>query len=166
VLLPTNQHVVVQLFSSLRYFDWSWRIDSLWSTDDPAASALRLYIGPPGTIISLLRTARWISPLRVQSPMFLLDPLVLYAQLLTGVWSPKSKVHGSVQSPVEFRYFLLHTALSLCPQSLHFLILFPWSLNSLILYLWSPNSLRRAVTAVGICGELFNSSQASQVTEL
>jgi len=57
------------LTGSLWYLDWSWRIDSSWSTD-PAASALRLYIGPPGTVISLLRTARWMSPLQVQSSWF------------------------------------------------------------------------------------------------
>jgi len=71
---------------SLWYLDWPWRIDSSWSTD-AAASVLRLYIGPLGTVISLLRTARWISPLQVQSPWFLFVPLVLHEQLQTGVLS-------------------------------------------------------------------------------
>jgi len=35
----------------------------------------------------------------------------------------RSKVHGRVQSPVGYRYPLLHTALLLCPPSLHSLIL-------------------------------------------
>jgi len=69
---------VVWLFALVS--DWSWRFDSLWSTD-LAASALRPYIGPPGTVISLLRIARWISPLRVQSPCLLVDPHVLHVPL-------------------------------------------------------------------------------------
>jgi len=35
----------------------------------------------------------------------------------------RSKVHGRVQSPVEFRYHLLHTALWRCPPSLHHFII-------------------------------------------
>jgi len=86
-----------------------------------------------------------------------------------------------VQSPVEFRYSLLHMALSLCPQSFRSLILQPWSSNSLFPQPWSPNCLPlqphfaapllrefaaylasgrpSVVTAAGIYGELFNSSQ-------
>jgi len=45
----------LDLTCSFWYLAWSWQIDSSWSTD-PAASAQRLYIGPPGTVISLLRT--------------------------------------------------------------------------------------------------------------
>jgi len=147
------------------YFNWSWRFDSSWSTD-PAASALRPYIGPPRTVISLLRTARWISPLRVQSLSLLVDPLVLQLPLPTDAHCCRpadsrdacvtpvchstaemwhffswSKVHGRVQSPVEFRYPLLHTALLPCPPSLHSLILHPWSPSSLVFRPWSPNSL-------------------------
>jgi len=76
----------------------------------------------------------------------------------------RSKVHGRVQSLVEFLYPLLHTALFLCPPSLHSLILHSWSPKSLPLqpllavYLVSG---RPSVAAVAeICGELFNSSQS------
>jgi len=59
--------------------DWSWLTDTSWSTF-ATPRGLRPYKGHPGTIVSLLLTARWCSPLQVQIPriqfgLFVLDPL-------------------------------------------------------------------------------------------
>jgi len=147
--------------------DWSWRIDSSWSTD-PAASALWPYLGPPGTVSSLLRSARWISPLRGQSPWLLLYPLVLRVPLPTDVLptaavplvpvmlvarlcaTPLPRCGTSSPGPkftAEFKVrwssvipFL--TRYSFSARQVSTLSLFaPWSPNSLVLHPWSPNSL-------------------------
>jgi len=68
-----------EFYNSLIVADWLLVID--WSSCQCSA-ALHT---PRGTVISPLRTARWISPLRVQSPWLLFEPLVLYAQLPTEV---------------------------------------------------------------------------------
>jgi len=87
-------------------------VDSSWLTDH-AARALRLYIGPPGTVIPLLRTARWISPLRIRSPWFLFDSLVLYAPLPTEVL-PNAAV---LQVPVMYVAPLCAAPLPWCGTS-------------------------------------------------
>jgi len=68
----------------------------------------------------------------------------------------RSKVHGRVQSPLEFRYPLLHTALLPCPRSLHSLSISILGLQALSFFIQvsklsrspskSPNSPRRACT--------------------
>jgi len=83
--------VVVYLLLVNAFFalltDWSWWMDSSWSTN-LAAIALLPYIGTPGTVISLLRTARWCSPRQVQSPWIRLDP---FCPLPTvSNWGPTS----------------------------------------------------------------------------
>jgi len=51
----------------------------------------------------------------------------IFCPLLPSRWFPwclwHAKVHGRVQSPVEWCYPLLHTTLLLCPPSVHSLIL-------------------------------------------
>jgi len=137
--------------------------------------------------------ARWISPLRVQSPCLLVDPLCRPADFRDACGTPvcrstgemwhffsRSKVHGRVQSPVEFRYPLLHTALLPCPRSLHALSICILGLQTLMLSIIGLQTLLAAPllrefaaylvsgqpsAAASICGELFNSSHSPLTSE-
>jgi len=113
-----------------------------------------------------MRTARWISPLRGQSPWLLFDPLVPYAQLSTDVlpmlpfrwfpwcmWhaceplrccgtsspGPKFTAESKVRWSSVISFCTLHSCSARQVSTLSFSAL--WSPNSLILYSWSPNSL-------------------------
>jgi len=114
------------------HIDWSWRIDSSWLTDD-AASALRLYIAYMASGNRYFPFSH--GPLNLSTPgghSFKLE----FRLLLPSRWFPWciwhacvemwTKVHGRVQSSVEFRNCLLHS------HSLSFST--PWSPNS-----FSPN---------------------------
>jgi len=126
-------------------YGYAWGIFGLFEGLTPRDRLIQLdQLGPPGTVTSLLRMARWISPLRVQSPCLLVDPLVLHVPLIPPtaavplipvMWHflSRSKVHGRVQGPVEFRYPLLHTALLPCPRSLHSLSISILGLQTLLL---------------------------------
>jgi len=145
--------------------DWSWWIESSWSTDS-APRALRPYIGHRITVISLFRTARWYSSLQVQGPRILFGLFVLDQRLPPRRHAPKTWHFFFDQGPRErpksgaFRYFSLHTA----PSVYH------WSHHSLSLYnlsFFKPNffklSWRYCALIRWLYGswqELFNSAHA------
>jgi len=149
--------------------DWlftliSWRIDSSWSTDDPAASDLRLYIGTPGIVIAVSTPGpksvvpAWPTcPLRTASNWSYayccrLVPIIHEASLSaaplprcgTPSTGPKSSAESKVRWSSVISFCTRHSRSARKVSTLSFST--PLSPSCPILQPWSPNSLRRAVT--------------------